>query len=810
MTHDVAREPVDVIAPSVADTDLAQSDGLDLRPPGDRYYRHPGDVVRLVSWTVAVALLAGFMSIGTNTAQGLTTDFQRTVSRVPLSVRELALALAQVASVATPVVVVVPLVVRRRWRRLGMVVVAAVAGAAVMELLTRVLDLSQTLVGAVAGTTWVASARFPPLAYVAGAAAVVMIGKPWLSRSWRRAADVALVVLALVMAVAGRSGTPGLLLALAAGASIGAALLVAFGAPNRRPAPAAIVASLREAGLAVTSVALQRAEGGRAQLYVGIGPEGGHTFVKVYGRDSRDADLLYRGYRALLLRGPNDDWPSLSLKHGVEHEAFLLLLARQAEVRCPQVEGLASLPDGSMALALEDIAGPRLDSLEAAEIDDEILDATWREVAMLHRARIAHRSLRAANVLVRAERPVLIDFGFAEESSTPRMQAIDRAELVASLALLVGPDRAVASARRVLGEADLGTAAPYLQPLALSAATRRQQSKAVLGGLRSAVTPATAEAVPLERLVRVRPRTLLTIAALTGAFYVLLPQLASVNDSFRALGSANWAWLLVSLVTSLATYVFAAIGLAGSIPGHLPLMPAVGVQVASSFVNRVTPANVAGMTLNVRFLRKSGVEPAEAVTGVGVNSLAGALMHMVLLALFFTWAGQGGGSAFKIPSGSKLLVAVAALFVLAGVVGATRRGRRLVRTHVVGNVKRSFSSIAALGRSPVKLAALFGGSVGLTMSYVAALVAAVAAFHGGVSFADVGAVYLGSSIIAAAAPTPGGLGALEATLVAGLTGVGMASGPAVAAVLSYRLATYWIPIVPGWLSIRALARRGYI
>ena len=52
--------------------------------------------------------------------------------------------------------------------------------------------------------------------------------------------------------------------------------------------------------------------------------------MKVYGRDSREADLLYRSYRALLLRGPNDEWPSLSLKHDVEHEAFLLLLAGRA------------------------------------------------------------------------------------------------------------------------------------------------------------------------------------------------------------------------------------------------------------------------------------------------------------------------------------------------------------------------------------------------------------------------------------------------------------------------------------------------
>jgi undecaprenyl-diphosphatase len=234
------------------------------------------------------------------------------------------------------------------------------------------------------------------------------------------------------------------------------------------------------------------------------------------------------------------------------------------------------------------------------------------------------------------------------------------------------------------------------------------------------------------------------------------------------------------------------------------------VQMASSFVNRVTPANVGGMALNARYLQKAGVAPAEAVTGVGLNSAAGGIVHLVLLVTFFSLAGRSGGEAFKIPASSNLLIAIAAILVLAGVVMATRRGRHLVRKHVVDFVKKSLASMARLARSPVRLALLFGGSAGTTLAYIAALAAAVAAFHGDLTIAEVGAVYLGASTIAAAAPTPGGLGALEAVLVAGLTGVGMEPGPAVATVLSYRLVTYWVPILPGWASFRILDRRGLI
>ena len=216
------------------------------------------------------------------------------------------------------------------------------------------------------------------------------------------------------------------------------------------------------------------------------------------------------------------------------------------------------------------------------------------------------------------------------------------------------------------------------------------------------------------------------------------------------------------------------------------------------------------MALNVRFLQKAGVEPAEAVTGIGLNVAAGAIVHLVLLFVFVAWAGHSDSNAFQIPSTSRILVVIAVVLALVGLVAATRWGRRILRTHVLRFLKDSWASMVTLARSPTKMATLLGGSTLVTLAYICALAAAVAAFDGGVTFAQVGAVYLGASMIAAAAPTPGGLGAMEAALVAGLTGVGMESGIAVAAVLSYRLLTYWLPILPGWLSFQVLERRELI
>jgi undecaprenyl-diphosphatase len=429
----------------------------------------------------------------------------------------------------------------------------------------------------------------------------------------------------------------------------------------------------------------------------------------------------------------------------------------------------------------------------------------------------------AAAPLESTDRPYLVDFSFSELSASRRQLAVDVAELLASLATLVGAPRAVGAAAAVIGPAGIADAVPLLQPLALSASTRRGIA-ATPGLLNDTRAAATAEAAAtsggskqsdkasdeLAHLQRVRPRTLLMIAALAGAFYFLLPQVAQVGSSWQAFQSVDLAWLPVILAMSMLTYLAGNLALMGTVPQRLLFLPTLLTQSASSFVNRVSPANIGGMALNVRYLQKSGVDPAAAVAAVGLNSLAGLVAHIVLIVIFFAWSGSNLGKAISLPSGSTVLLVAAALAAAAGVVLATRWGRHHLLGRLVKAVRSSRDNLRQVASNPAKLAMLFGGSAGVTLAYVGALAATVHAFGGRISVAAVGAVYLAASAVAAAAPTPGGLGPLEAALVAGLTGVGMSSGPAVSAVLTYRLATYWLPVLPGWLSWQLLLKRHYV
>jgi len=662
--------------------------------------------------------------------------------------------------------------------------------------------------------SWLTGAGFPDPAVLAGLVAVAVAAAPWLSRAWRRVAWVVLLLIGVARLVTGGLLPVQLVLAVAAGVSVGAGLLVVFGVPDRRMGAAGVAAALRAGGVAVSRVTgpVRQAKGSRP--FEAVTGDGRALFVKVFGSDQRDADLLYRAWRGVRLRGVGDTRPAASLFKAVEHEALLAVMAERAGVLVPHVGQVIKAGDGSVLLTMELVAGQSLDEVPAGRITDQLAGSLWREVSRLHQAQIAHRSLHGTNIMISQDGcPCLVDFSFAELAATGRQRAIDVAELLTWLAGRIGPDRAVATAAAVIGADGVAAAVPLLQPLALSTGTRREikGQDGLLKNTRAAAIAASGDAdTDLVRLQRVRPRTLLAIAALAGAFYFLLPQIAQVSSSWHALAHVNWGWLPVIIGLSALTYVASAIALTGAVPGRVPFGPAVLAQGASSFINRVSPANVGGMALNARFLRKSGTPAPASVAAVGVNALAGAVMHVVLMVVFFALAGHDLTKAFRLPSGSKILLALAVIIAVTGIVLATRPGRRWTRKQLIPGARSAAGSLRQAAASPLKLGLLFGGSALITLTYIAGLAASVQAFGAGPGLVVTGAVYLAAAALAAAAPTPGGLGAIEAALVAGLTGAGMQPGPAVSAVLLYRLATYWLPVLPGWLCWRSLQHRGYV
>ena len=229
------------------------------------------------------------------------------------------------------------------------------------------------------------------------------------------------------------------------------------------------------------------------------------------------------------------------------------------------------------------------------------------------------------------------------------------------------------------------------------------------------------------------------------------------------------------------------------------------VQVACSFVNKVTPAGTGGLGLNERYLERADLPRSSALAAIGLNALAGAVVHALGVAVAIAALGRSGIGGAPLPRGFAVLVGVVVAFTLAGIVLLSPLRRR-----IVGPLKRAATDLVRVLRRPGQAVQLFSGNVGVTLGNALALAACLAAFHAHADLLQVIVVYLGGSAVASVSPTPGALGAVEAALVAGLTGVGVHAGPAVAGVLAFRLVTFWLPTVPGFFAFRAVRRQRWV
>jgi glycosyltransferase 2 family protein len=479
-------------------------------------------------------------------------------------------------------------------------------------------------------------------------------------------------------------------------------------------------------------------------------------------------------------------------------------------VRCPEVRGLGVTRGGSAFLVEESI-----DAVRATPADlgaPAILARAWRQVALLHGAGVAHRRLTTDNLLVDGDGALwLIDFDEAETAASDRELAKDVADLLVESALAAGAEPAVDAAVDAMGTAPVASALPLLQPLAFSRPVRARlkANPELLPALRARVQTRTrTKEVELARLERVRPRTLLILIASSLAFYTLLPQLANLDDTVDAFREANWWWVGALLLASAVTYAWAAVGLAGSVPARVPYFPALRSRVASSFTTLVGPANAGGLALIVRFLERSGIPAGEASAGVAVNTLAAVVVHVTLMVGFFLWTGRSDLGGFSLPDTKLVLIVLGILVALVGGALLVRPVRQRILVPAMRSIATAVTQVGRVFRSPVKVAALFGGSAAMSLTYVVAVLAAVQTFGGGLTFPQVGAAYLGAITIATFAPTPGGLGAVESAMIAALTGFGLNGGVAVSAVLAFRLATFWLPILPGWVLFTWMQRHG--
>ncbi|MEU5048372.1 flippase-like domain-containing protein [Streptomyces sp. NPDC021096] len=846
----------------------------------------PADLVRLFLGIVGIALVLALAAFAHGTTTGLAQDVSESTGKAPQLLASFAGLTANIAVFIVPVAFAIERLIKRDGLRIADGVLAAVLAHGVSlatalwvaEAAPESIRAALTQRAPTGGLTDPVHGYLAPV--IAYMTAVGMSRRP----RWRVAMWGVLLLDAFAVLVNGYTTPFSIVTTVLIGWTVAYGTLYAVGSPNVRPTGQHLLAGLRHVGFKPVSAlrteedtpeAEPSAHPDRGRRYLVTLEDGPPLDVTVVDREQQAQGFFYRVWQRLALRGIIQRRSLVSLRQALEQEALLAYAAIAAGANAPKLIATSELGPDAVMLVYEHIGGRTLDALPDEEITDELMAGAWRQVQALQSRRIAHRRLDGDALLVdRSGNVVLTDLRGGEIAAGDLVLRMDVAQLLTTLGLRVGAERAVAAAVAVIGPEAVADSLPLLQPIALTRSSRatlrqiarerahrereaaleasriareekareraeagaeedRGDLKKTLKAERKAEKQALDEAAeeareedllaqirrqvllirpqaPIEpvRLERIKPRTLISSIAGAIAAYVLLSQLAHVKLG-ELVDQANWYWVAAAAGFSALSYLAAAMSLLGFVPEKVPFGRTVLAQVAGSFVKLVAPAAVGGVALNTRFLQRAGLRPGLAVASVGASQLFGLACHIVLLLTFGYITGTERTSS-ALPPSRTVIGGLLTAAVLVLVVTAVPFLRKFVSTRVRSLFAGVVPRMLDLLQRPRKVVNGIGGWLLLSAAFVMCLDTSIRAFGGELSYASVAVVFLAGNALGSAAPTPGGVGAVEGVLIGALTLAGLPAETAAPAVLLYRLMTFWLPVLPGWLCFNQLTRKGAI
>ncbi|MFF8769674.1 lysylphosphatidylglycerol synthase domain-containing protein [Kitasatospora sp. NPDC015120] len=809
----------------------------DLPPPGisgTGRIRQPAALIRLLAGLMVTALALLFADYARATTNGLAEDVADAAALVPHPLGAVATGLTTAALLLLPALSAARRLLRTTADRRhvlqqlsdGLLAAVLAYGASLAVDLwidgpapfSLVSALTQPLPGdPIARTEPVYGYLAPVLAFLTASAA-----------RERRVPRSVLALSALAGLATGAATPTALLLGVLIGWTAAHGTRWAVGTPDPRPRPAQLLHSLREAGLRPVAATpagpdryLVRQQDGRPELD-----------VQLLDRQAVTAALVQRAWRRLRLRTAPHPRALRSLRTGLEHEALVSYAAVAAGVRTRRIAATAELGRDTALVAYERLPGRTLDDLDDEELTDALLADAWGQLALLQRRAIAHRALAPSALLVDAAGAVhLVGLADGDIAAGELVLRCDVAQLLTTLALRTGAERSVRSAVAVLGPDAVAAALPLLQPIALARGTRLALKRAgraaptapaAPGGPPAPPAPDLLEQIRTEilhsrpqapvrpvRLERLRPRTMAAVGGGVVAGWLLIPQFfAAERNPLAAVADADPFWLVLALLAAVTSHVMAAMGFIGFVPERLDFRNAVLAQVAGSFVKLASPGGVGGVALNTRFLQRAGIPTAQALSSVGVGQLLGLVLHLLQIGAFVYLTGlEAGGSELDI---LPLVVGgIAVAGALLAAVSAVPPARRWLAARLHPLTAEVLPRLVELLRNPGRLAVGFAGQLLVSITLITCLYCCARAVGSQPGYAAVGVVFLVGNAAGNAAPAPGGVGAVDSALAAGLkAATSMGAGEILATVTLFRLLTLLLPVLPGWAAFSWLQRRG--
>lgn len=532
--------------------------------------------------------------------------------------------------------------------------------------------------------------------------------------------------------------------------------------------------------------------------------------IELYGMHQSSRGGLSQLWKLLTMRSSENVAIFASLHRMIEHRALMAMAADRVSVAASTPLVYAEIDRGWQLFAHSVDRGT---PLPLTGIDETSPDALWQSLAVLHDHQIFHGDLRGSEVRVENGTGLFVGFGYAELGTTEARVDSDTAQLLLTTAGHFGPENAVRSALEAIGTDRVIRACGRLTR---TAQPRRIRSS-IPGSVRlmeeirhEAAEQTGTDEIRMARVTRIGRNQIVQLVLLVGLVFVGYPYATQAPLFVDELKSANWGWAAIGLACALLRYIGAAAALRACAGAPVSWRDLLTMQVANTFTATTTPAGVGGLALSIRFLQKTGLGAVRATAAITLQQTVQLVTHLSLVVVFSLLAGRNAELSRFVPSTAVLWMAVVVLVCVVCLAFAIPAARRWLINEAGPQLAGVGNELISLARDPARFAQIVIGCGITTVGAGMALWAAVQAFGGSISFVAVTIVTMVGGTLASAAPTPGGVGAVEAALMGGLTAFGATAAIAVPAVLLYRVLTTWLPVLVGWPLLRSLQRRDLV
>jgi glycosyltransferase 2 family protein len=659
--------------------------------------------------------------------------------------------------------------------------------------------------------------------------ALLITASPHLVRPARRLGYTIIALGSVAHVALGASSSVGVAAALFSAASAAAIVHLIVGSSAGRPSLDDVRFALADLKVDVTELgAADRQDAGLFSV-AARGADGSELIVKLYGRDAHDAALVSTVWRTIWLRRAGSPVGFGRLRQ-VEHEALMTLLAAQAGIATDAIvtAGATATNDALLVLRRNGTLLVEPGRFDAGAVAPPVvftgadarprLEELWALLTTLHDNGIVHGALDADHLIVTdGGRLGLVQFRGATVAPTPSQLCTDDAQLFITSIGLVGRELALEGLLEHRSVEEIEALLPYLQATALTADQRRMMKvlDIDLDALRAELAQASGvEAPPLIQMRRFTLGSVMRVAMPALAAVVLLSAIAGFDLAafVDSLQDAAWWLVAIGFIVAQLPRIAQAVSTLGAAPVPLPLGPVYALQLAISYVNLAVPTAASRIAVNVRFFQRQGVPPTTAIATGALDGLSGFIVQALLLGSLLLFTGLSLDVDVSSPASAAVRIAwmlVVAVAVALLVVLVVPRLRRYVVGAARTTIREAVGVLRGL-RSPRRLAMLFGGNLVSEVLFALALGVMVQAFGYSLGLHELLFINLAVSLLAGLVPVPGGVGVTEGGLIFGLTSFGVPQEAAFAAVMLYRLSTFYTPPIWGFFSLRWLERNRYL